>query len=108
MPPRIKMWSSTFSCKCEVVRNVELARQGRTNGGRRYFQLHISQGLKRLQPVKDRGGFAPRCARLAGEPVYPRKLLALPLHIHLRLPPPRRFDGLTPKMGHCPPGGPPP
>jgi hypothetical protein len=28
--------------KCEVVRNVELARQGRTNGGRRYFQLHIS------------------------------------------------------------------
>ena len=28
--------------KCEVVRNVELARQGRTNGWRRYFQLHIS------------------------------------------------------------------
>jgi hypothetical protein len=27
---------------CEVVRNVELARQGRTNRGRRYFQLHIS------------------------------------------------------------------
>ena len=24
------MWSSTFLSKCEVVRNVELARQGRT------------------------------------------------------------------------------
>src|SRR5258708_28195729 len=99
MPPRIKMWSSTFSCKCEVVRNVELARQGRTNGGRRYFQLHISQGLKRLQPVKDRGVFAPRCARLAGEPVYQRKFFLFFFLIHPPLPIRPVLVWLTPKMG---------
>ena len=79
MPPRIKMWSSTFLSKCEVVRNVELARQSRTNGGRRYFQLHISEGLKRLQPGKDRGVFAPRCARLAGNRFDQRNCFAFHL-----------------------------
>jgi hypothetical protein len=39
---RLEAYSFFGLSKCEVVRNVELARQGRTNGGRRYFQLHIS------------------------------------------------------------------
>ena len=62
--------------KCEVIGNVELARQAPANCGLRYFQLHISLGLKRLQPVKDRGVFAPRCARLTGNCFDPCNRLA--------------------------------
>ena len=50
---------------CEVVSNVEL--RGGRPGKRalRAFQLHISWGLQRLQPIKDRAVFAPGRARSA-------------------------------------------
>ena len=39
---RLVAFSFLRSSKCEVVKNVELARQGAANRGVRYFQLHIS------------------------------------------------------------------
>jgi hypothetical protein len=39
---RLVAYGFLWSSKCEVVRNVELARKGPANRGLRYFQLHIS------------------------------------------------------------------
>ena len=40
--PGLVAHSFFWLSECEVVRNVELARQGLSNRGFRYFQLHIS------------------------------------------------------------------
>src|SRR5215472_2205923 len=79
------MWSSTFEGKCEVVRNVELARQALANRGSWRSQLHIFWGLKGLEPIENRGVFAPRLARLTGNRFDPTDRLTLHLQIEFRV-----------------------
>ena len=79
------MWSSTFTYKCEVARNVELARQTLANRGSRRSQLHILWGLKGLQPIENRGVSAPRCARLTGNRFDPADRSTLHLQIDFRV-----------------------